>query len=242
MLSTNLKWREVATYQNNSHTAINVQRGDIDASFTEEYSLVGDVTPTLTLKELGRSQFIIADGTQTGDISVTIPAQKKLFLVDNSASSYSLDVIKGSTTISLIAGARGIFYSSADTNDLVIIAGINLVPIDASFKAKAFMDLPPDDNELIFVGQPVNASTLLSNANGLVAYATLEYGGDNGMTINILKNGSTVGTIVFTAFDTTGVVTVSSDTAFAAGDRIGFKVSGTADVTAYGLSIAVVLV
>lgn len=54
--------------------------------------------------------------------SITVPASKRLFAVQN-GGSFQLSVIRGSTTVGVAAGRSAILFSDGTTNGLAIIAG-----------------------------------------------------------------------------------------------------------------------
>jgi len=123
MSSNNIGRTEVAPNQNQKEVTINDSDGFIDAALTE--SLDSDYTAGNITLTTGEFQQNVRFNTTNLTVarSLTIPAVKKLFVVDNTDGTAAVTITKGSTTIALAAGETGLFYTDSTTNHVVQIGG-----------------------------------------------------------------------------------------------------------------------
>lgn len=223
-MTTNTRWHEVSTYQNNPHDAINAQRGTLDASISEEYQLVGDTSPTLNAREFSKCMVITTDATQTAAQTITIPSDiKKTFVVHNS-SSHALTIMEGSSTVVVPSGDRAACYTTGEANSIKRLFFISTAPL--TITARSFFQ-SADTAQTVYIRVMDRSQTLLSVANGLEAQMACTVSPDAATNFDIRKNGVQVGTIQILAAATTGTFTVSSDVSFAIGDRLSIVVTTT---------------
>lgn len=235
-MTFNKSWSELATYQNVKEDLINAQRGEFDGALTEIYQIVGDTSPTLTVKEFAHNLVIQADGTQTAAITATVPQVKSLFLADNAASSEILNISKGVSTIAVAAGQRAIFYSDGTADGLLLVN--DSTDIVVSYVAKAYEDdLPTANKNVLFEVLPV-AGDIPVGATGSQAYAAVTATAN--YDFDLKKNGVSFGTLTFNAGVNTGSFTVALLTSFSVGDRLTIEASGTPDATLEDISFAIV--
>lgn len=217
-MSYNTLWQEVASYQDDKETTINNQRGRLDAALTEKYEIVGDLSPTLTAEEFRALIVINTDGTQTAAQTVTVPSTvKKVFAVYND-SSYNLTVIEGTRNYILLPGARATFYNAGAADSLKRIVTISNAP--DVIACRPLFESAATTSKTVYLRVMEKAQTLLSVANGLVAYASVLTEPDGTTDFDIRKNGVQVGTIEILSGASTGTFTVGSDVSFVAGDRL----------------------
>lgn len=216
-MSYNTWWREVATYQNEKEPTINIQRGRIDAAISDEYILVGDLSPALTVEEFRTLIAINTDATQTADQTITVPADVKKMFVVNNASSFNLAIQQGTKTVSLLPGDRATFYTTGAADYLKRLFSVSSAPIVMTMRP--YFQLADTVSKTIYQRVMTANQTLLSVANGLVAYAAVNTVPDADVDFELRKNGVSIGTMKVVSGSSTGTFTVTSDVSFVAGDR-----------------------
>lgn len=235
-MSNNLNLTQVSSTQLQKEVTINAQAAAIDAAFTELYEIVGDTSPSLSAAEYRSAMVFRTDGAQTAAVTLTVPAIKRFFLADNILSSYDLDVVVGSTTETVIAGDTQIFYTDGTTDGLVPF--IN--PSDASTGGlpviSAFVGGQPQSSELLAVLFFVGDVTLPINLTGSYAYADTAPTG--AYSIDIKKNGGSIGSIDFAASTNAATFTFSSGVNFTSGDKITLEAPVSTDATIADISIS----
>lgn len=237
-MSNNLNITQVTAGQSQKEATINAQAAEIDAALTEQYTLVGNVTPTLTSDELAQNMVFTADGAQTGAISMTLPAsQKKVFLVDNSASSHNLSVIKGSTTIVVDPSETQMFYSDGTANGLIdfIPEAQTLLPVYNWYAQGEYMAL-----EVIATIVIATNATLPIGLAQSQAYA--EVTATAAQSIDIKLNGSSIGSIDFAIGTNAGTFTFTAQQALVAGDVLTFVAPTPVDTTLADVTATLVTV
>lgn len=237
-MSNNLNITQVTAGQSQKEATINTQAAEIDAALTEQYALVGNVTPTLTSDELAQNMVFTADGTQTGNISMTLPAsQKKVFLVDNSASSYDLSVIKGATTEVVASSETQMFYSDGTTDGLTtfIPDAQSLLPVYNWYAQGEYLAL-----EVIATIVIATNASLPVGLSQSQAYA--EVTATAAQSIDIKLNGSSIGSIDFAIATNTGTFTFTTQRALVAGDVLTFEAPTPVDATLADVTVTLVTV
>lgn len=122
-MSNNLDLSQVAAAQDQKEDTINDQAAELDAALTEP--LVSDYTSgdiTLTDDEFRRN-FEFATSNLTVPRILTIPAIRRFFLVDNTAGTGVLSVVRGATSIDVNVASNGLFYADGTTDGLIQAAG-----------------------------------------------------------------------------------------------------------------------
>mgnify|MGYP000111999993 CR=1 FL=1 len=234
-MSINLLWSELATYQNNKEAVINTQRGEFDAALTELYTITGDTSPTLTVKEFSRMVAIQTDGTQTATVTATIPQVKHFFLVDNTASSETCEIDKGLSTVSVAAGNAAILYSDGSQDGLTVLNEVVAIP--TTYVATAYEDDVPTANKNVLLEVLPVAGDIPSGATGSEAYAAVASAAN--YDFDLKKNGVSFGTLTFSTGVNAGSFTVASLTSFSAGDRLTIEGAATPDTTLEDISFAI---
>jgi len=265
-MSNNIGRIEVAEGQNQKEVTINDSDGRIDAAITD--FLDSDYTSgniTLTTNEF--QQAVRFNTTNlTVARSLTIPSVKKNFIVDNTDGTNILTITKGSTTIALPAGKVGAFYTDSTTNHVVQVGGggvsnwLALTDTASSFSGEANKNvavnsgetaleftIPPYDVGVFLPGIPTNNQLLLQYVFVRTIEFPDEFAGAEGLvgtnptaaaTIDIKKNGTSIGTISITTGGVVSFVTAGGSVeTFIAGDKLELIAQASADVSLSDISI-----
>lgn len=126
------------------------------------------------------------------------------------------------------------------TDDLICVRSggnvrVRVLTYDATFY---FPGVPANDELLTRIVLP-RACYIPDTATDSQASAGTAATG--ALTVNINKNGSSVGTIAWSASGTVGTFTVSGDQTFAAGDVLDVQNAAAADATLADISITIAL-
>ena len=237
-MSNNLNLSQVTAGQSQKEVTINEQSATLDAALTEEYSIVGDVNPTLTATEFAENVTFTTDGTQTALITLTVPSsQKKLFVVNNLLNAFNVDVDKGTTTVTVLAGTAQLLYADGTADGLsdFVPEAETVVPIYSWFAEGTYTPL-----EVIGTIVATKAATLPSGLTGSQGYAGTAPTGS--IAIDIKKNGGSVGSIDFAAASNTATFTFASQVNLVAGDVLTFEAPTPADGTLADVSATLVTV
>ncbi len=237
-MSDNLNITQVTAGQLQKDVTINEQAGQLDAALTEQYTFVGDVSPTLTAVEFAENMVFTADGAQSALITVTVPSsQKKLFLVNNLASNYDLEVDKGTTTVTVDAGATQMLYADGTADGLFefLPDASVIVPIYNWFAEDTYTSL-----EVIATIVVAQASSLPENLSLSQAYCEVAPTAD--ADIDVKLNGLSVGTISFAAAANVGTFTLAAQEDMVAGDVLSFEAPSSVDGTFADVSVSLVTI
>jgi hypothetical protein len=117
----NLDISQVAVSQNNKETTINDATNGLDIAVTE--ILISDYTSgNITLTDDEYRQHILF---RTVNLSVprnlTVPAIKRFALIDNADGSDTLTVVRGASTVEVVATTTLIIYTDGTTDGLIAI-------------------------------------------------------------------------------------------------------------------------
>ena len=224
-MSNNLDLTLVTENQNNKEATIATMGGELDAALTETFD--ADFTSgniTLSNSEFRRAINFVASNLSVAR-TMTCPALKKFFVVDNTAGTATLDVIVGSTSITMVIGEIATFFSDGTTNGLDLISNSNAAPFDiGSFYA----GVPVASAALmrfVFTRAVTFPSGLTGSQGLLLTAATAQ------TDVDIQKNGVSVGTMRWAAAGTVATFIAASPISFAIGDEIRLIAPGTADAT-----------
>lgn len=155
-MSNNLGWTSLNGSDSDKSGKINAQTEILDAALTEIYEIVGDTSPTLTLQELREVLVIRTDGTQTTPQTVTLPATKKIVIVINTSLVHNLDVVTGTTTVTVSPTNTGFLRLDGTANGL---EGLSIE------KTSTFTDLT--DTPASYSGQAGNLVVVNGTEDGL---------------------------------------------------------------------------
>jgi hypothetical protein len=117
-LSNNLNLAQVTATQTSKFATINQQSGELDAAITEvldtDYT---SASKTLSLVEY-RQHFVFRSTNLTVARNLNLELVKKFSMIDNTAGTAALSVIRGSTTIVVPAGRKILIYTDGTANGL----------------------------------------------------------------------------------------------------------------------------
>lgn len=227
-MSANLNVPQLSGGQANPETTTNDATGALDAAITEITTV--DCTNDVTLSAAayrGAFKFIL-DPVGSGK-ELTLPAVKRMVYIKNDGAN-AIDVTKGSTTLSLVAGASGFYYTDGSTDGLEQVNLSGTQPHDIH----VYQPGSPADGAIVCRFQATRAFTLPASLTG--SYFTAVTAADASTTFTIKKNGSSIGTVDWSAAGTTGTPTFASDVAFAAGDILLIEAPAPADATLADIS------
>ncbi|BAV81283.1 putative tail protein [Vibrio phage VCPH] len=110
-------------------------------------------------------------------------------------------------------------------------------PTAATLLTTFFSQRPFATNETLGIAVCAVPYTIPANMPESGAYA--DVAPTDAMTLAIKKNGTTFGTVTFTAGNKTGTIDSSVDTSFAVGDRLELVYNGDQDDTVDGLTVTI---
>src|SRR5262245_60000708 len=118
--SPNLGITHVEQNQTNKEVTIDEAIDLLDQAMTDTVDI--DVTSgnaTVSADDYAENIRLKITGATTGGRTVTLPQSKRLILiVSDSGNTQSVSIVRGSTSISLAAGAMGFFYTDGTANGL----------------------------------------------------------------------------------------------------------------------------
>lgn len=229
-MSNNLDLDQVVASQTQKEVTINEQAGQLDAAMTEQLAidLVTDGATTLTDSQFRRNVGFVLTHDDVLD-TLTLPATliPKHFFVNNTAGTDTVNIIKGSTTIPIVAGGTGQFIADSTTNGLVLLSENGALPYDMG----TFFTGVPGNSEIILRFVFTRAVDFADNFAGSQFTATTAATAST--VFDIDKGGVKVGDITIAISGTTGTfdTTTPGITSFAAGDRLEIHGPASADAT-----------
>lgn len=289
MATPNLNITHIVSSQAQKEVTANEAFDALDVALCDEVALdftAGNVT-------VADADFRANIALRTANLSVardlTVPAIKRLFIVNNADGTNVCSVKRGSTTVAVAASAVAVLYTDGTANGLFQVAatggGGGYQPLDADLTALAgigsngllahtgagtaaartltsttltvtngdgasgnpTVELPaqPFDIASFYPGVPGNSQVLLrfvaTRAVTLPSSLTGSQGSAGAAstgtaTIDVKKNGSNVGTVVFTA-SATATFTAGSPISLAAGDILTLVAPASADATLADIAI-----
>lgn len=227
-MSNNLQLLQVAANQDQKEVTINDQAAQLDAAITEILSVsLASGNVALTSSQFrGAVKFIGTGHTVSRNLTFTA-IKRGLFVVQNDGtSSGTLNVIVGSTTLSLAIGEIGQYSTDGTTNGLKRVGGET--GTSNPFDVATFVGGKPDNSELVLYIPMVRTVVFPAGLTGSYALANVASTGTK--VFDIQKNGSSIGSATFTA-SATGVLAMASQTTFSAGDKLGIVAPASQDAT-----------
>lgn len=234
-MSANLNLPQLVQNQAAPEVTANTAIAQLDACLTETFvcdGTAGNVTVT-------QGQYRAAARFSVVNVSVarniTLPAIKREVTVDVAAANVGVaTLVVGSTSIQLVAGNVYFIYTDGTANGLLILsagsAGVG-VPYDLAIFISGTM---VNAQELLRMNV-VRAFTLPINLTGSLAKSGVAATGSTTVTLN--KNGSSIGTLVWSAAGTTAAITFAAAVSFAVGDTFTITGPATFDATLANVGI-----
>lgn len=231
-MSNNLNLPQIAENQTHKEITSNDADGALDAALTELLSIDATDDVTLTNSQYRGAMFFRVSVAGVGK-KITLPQIKRLCVFSN-VTANSVDLVRGSTTVTVPAGAMAVVYTDGTTDGLV---------------SRAIADAgaeQPVDMLMFFPGVPTAAATLMrlvasfaftlpASLTGSKATAATASSGTAVFTLK--RNGSSIGTITFTS-SATGTFSFASDVNVAVNDVLLLEAPNPADSTLADVSIS----
>lgn len=235
-MSTNLNAPALVGGQTTPETTVNDAVGALDAAVTE--TLTVDLTNSVTLTSAQYRSAIRFSVTPAGVAkTLTLPAVKRLVLIDNFQATNNITVKVGTTSFSLATNTATFVYTDGTTNGLEQLA----IGGGGGSTSSTF----PSDIGVFNPGVSTSSQTLLrfnvvraftwpislagsEFSAGVAATASTTY--------TIKQNGSSIGTLVWAIAGTVPSVTFASAITFAVNDVITLTGPTTADATLADIS------
>lgn len=239
-MSTNLNADQVAANQDQAEITINNATGRLDAALTEELLVEVDNTNAATIadEDFRAAQFIEIDedtGTPaTAAITITVGAIKKgtFVLINDTAFDVTVTISGQSEAAPVVAAGERTLLASDGTNVRAVGGGGGGSSVAA---IGIFFPGAPGNSELLSRFMVPYDMDIPSGATDSQAYAGVT--ATAAATVDIRKNGVSIGTADFAIGNNVGTFTFASLVSFVAGDRLEFVGQGTADATLADISI-----
>jgi hypothetical protein len=198
MTSPNLAITHVAAAQNQKEVTVNDAINALDRALTEALSIDFSGGPvTLTAAQFRTAIAFKPSATLTAPASLTVPQIKRVFVVINTDGFFTIDVVRGSATVSVPPGTAFCLCTDGTANGLYAAGGGG-----GNGGGNAFVDLA--DVPSSYSGQQGRALIVNAGASGL-AFADLpNLGALSGRSFVTGATGS-ISTVSTTAYATKGV-------------------------------------
>jgi hypothetical protein len=198
MTSPNLAITHVAAAQNQKEVTVNDAINALDRALTDALAVdFSGGSVTLTAAQFRQAIAFKPAATLTAPASLTVPQIKRVFVVINTDGFFTIDVVRGTKTISVPPGTAFCLCTDGTANGLYAAGGGG-----GSGGGSAFIDL--SDTPLSYSGQQGRALTVNAGASGL-AFADLPgLGALSGRSFISGATGS-ISTVSTTSYATKGV-------------------------------------
>lgn len=249
-MSSNLDLQQVSENQTLKEVSINTMSGQLDAAITEFLSIdVSASDASLTNSQYRRNVMFVASGAAVARV-LTVPALKKLSLIRNDGTA-DVSVTRGSTALVVGAGLVSLIYTDGTTNGLIGVSGGGAAYPAFTGNAGKVLAVNGTEDDVEWIKRPLRIGVSIGGlpvANEILMLyafdqaASFPAGMTNSQaiagasatastTFTVKKNGTSIGTIVFSAAGTVGSFTGFSASSFGAGDVLSLTAPTTPDVT-----------
>lgn len=229
-MANDLNITQLATDSASPEVVVNDAVADVADAMNDDYDVdLSAGNKTITAAQYRSGFRFNCSGVATTGRTVTLPAVKRtvVFVVPSTATN-TISLIKGSTTLTLSPGVTYIVHTDGTANS-----------VDAAVCGEAAGSTPYDFYAFV-PGVMVNSMTILGidalraftfpiSLTGSVFKAGVAATGST--TVTLLKNGVSIGTVVWSASGTTGAITFAGAVSFAVGDIFTMTGPATADAT-----------
>lgn len=233
-MSNNIGWREVASNQNQKEVTINEQVSILDAALTERLTLTGAGPFTPSVLQFNRVVEIYVDPAATA-VDITVPSNKKLFILNNRDGTVDASLVKGATTLTVPTGIALPFYSGEGIDELHVLTGFEIEPVE--YRMSAFKSLAPAASEVIAQFIVNRQVTLPLNLEGSEAYAGIT--ATITSTLDIQINGVSAGTLTFDPSVNAGTFTFTPGQIMSPGDVLTIIANAAPDNTLGDISVTI---
>lgn len=228
-MGNNLAVEQVAENQASPEVTINDATLALDNALTEHFAVdLSSGNVSVTLLQYQRNVLFRCSGVATGGRTVTLPLAKRgLVVVEcDAANTNTISLIRGSTTLTLSPGRTYLVATDGTANGLTARdIGGTTEPYDLSIFIPSFMS----DGQLLYRKKAQRAFTLPINLTGTLVSAAVAATGST--TVTLKKNGSSIGTAIWSAAGVVAALTFASAVSFAVGDIFTIEGPATADAT-----------
>jgi hypothetical protein len=180
---------------------------------TAGFALVSDLSGTLSWAAAGA--VISTDTTDTVLYPTMTTLSSGNFTAAKVNTSFTYNATNGTLSATTLSGTlansltiNGTVYNNSSAVSLTIPAGPTGPAGPSTYDLFQFVNGKPLATEVLMRAIAVRAYTIAANFAGCLAYCTT--GAASAQTINILKNGATIGTITFAISSTSGTFAGSS--------------------------------
>lgn len=224
MPSPNLAITHVAASQNQKEVTVNDAIDALDRAMTEvlAVSFVANAA-TLTATQVRTAAVFLPAAGFTAAASLTVPQQKRGFTVINSDAIYSINVIRGTTSLAVRPGRAIAFYTDGTANGLYRLGP----PDQAVYDFGMLQTAVPTPGAVMGKVVLPRALTIPANFAGSRGHVDTPPTAA-GWIASVTRNGTAIGTVTINSgggftFATTGGAPVTT----AAGDVIRFLADPT---------------
>ena len=237
MTSPNLAITHVAASQNQKEVTVNDAIDALDRAMTEVLAVSFAAGPvTLTAMQFRTAAVFMPSAALTTAANLNVPQQKRGFTVVNTDASYSINVIRGTTSLAVRPGRSMAFYTDGTTNGLYRLGP----PDQAVYDFGMLQTAVPTPGAVMGKVVLPRALTLPANFSGSRGHVDTPPTAVSWVA-SVTRNGSAIGTVSINSgggftFATTGGAAV----AVSAGDVIRFladPTSSPAEAAIAGIAI-----
>jgi hypothetical protein len=234
-MSGNLNLPQLVQNQAAPEVTANTALAQLDAALTEIVlcdGTSGNVTVTQgQYRAAARFSIINVSVART----VTLPAIKREVTVDVAAANVGVaTLVVGSTQIVLVAGNAYFIYTDGTANGLVILSA-GIMGVQVPYDLAVFISGTMVNAQELLRMNAVRPFTLPVSLTGSIAKAGISATGSTTVTLN--KNGSSIGTLVWSAAGTLAAITFAAAVTFATGDVFTITGPATFDATLANIGI-----
>ncbi len=227
-MSSNLNVPQLAQGQARPDVTANNATAALDAAVTETFTCDGTAANvTVTAAQYQNAIRFFVTGLSASARNITLPAVKRLVYVDvDSANTHIGTLVVGSTSIVLVNGNKYLVWTDGTTNGLTAtsLGSDSTLPFDMGL----FVPGTLIDAQLVLRFNVDRPFTLPVSLTGSIFSAGTASTGTVHFTVK--QNGSSIGTITFTA-SATGTPTFAAAVTFAVSDVITITGPATHDAT-----------
>lgn len=239
MPSPNLAVAHVAASQNQKEVTVNDAIDALDRALTEVLAVTFTAgAATLTAAQFRSAAVFMPSAAFTTAANLTVPQQKRGFTVVNTDATYSLNVIRGTTSLAVRPGRSMAFYADGTTNGIYRLGP----PDQAVYDFGMLQTAVPSPGAVMGKVVLPRALTIPANFAGSRGHVDTPPTAASWVA-SVTKNGSAIGTVTINSgggfiFATTGGAAVT----IAAGDVIRFLADSTsapAEAAIAGIAITI---
>lgn len=230
-MSTNLNAPALVGGQANPETTANDAVGALDAALTETVTV--DLTNNATISSANYTRCVRINVTPSGSgKKLTLQASKKFTVVTNSSAN-AITLKVGTTEVAVGTATTVLVYTDGTANGLATF-GVITGALEKPHDLHLFISGKPVAAAIVMRLNAVRQFVLPASLTGSVFNAGTASAGTKVFTIK--KNGSSIGTITFTA-SATGVASFASDVTLAVNDVLSIEAPAVQDANLADVSL-----